>query len=91
MILEGNQRAGATKMALHLMNEEENDHVEIHEISGFLSDDVYEAFHEMEASARGTKCDQFMFSVSLNPPYNVYDNVVKSTINAVIQSSVPDM
>lgn len=70
MILEGNQRAGAAKMALHLMNEEENDHVEIHEISGFLSDHVYEAFHEMEASARGTKCDQFMFSVSLNPPHD---------------------
>lgn len=70
MILEGNQRAGAAKMALHLMNEEENDHVEIYEISGFLSDDVYEAFHEMEASAKGTKCDQFMFSVSLNPPHD---------------------
>ncbi len=70
MILEGNQRAGAAKMALHLMDDEENDHVEIHEISGFLSDDVYEAFHEMEASARGTKCDQFMFSVSLNPPHD---------------------
>lgn len=70
MILEGNQRAGAAKMALHLMNEEENEHVEIHEVSGFLSDDIHEAFHEMEASARGTKCDQFMFSVSLNPPHD---------------------
>ncbi|MGH1457224.1 MAG: relaxase/mobilization nuclease domain-containing protein [Alphaproteobacteria bacterium] len=69
MILEGNQRAGAAKMARHLMNLEENDHVEIHEISGFLSTDIHEAFHEMEASARGTKCSQFMFSVSLNPPH----------------------
>ncbi len=56
-------------MARHLMNLEENDHVEIHEISGFLSTDIHEAFHEMEASARGTKCSQFMFSVSLNPPH----------------------
>ena len=69
MILEGNQRAGAAKMARHLMNLEENDHVEVHEISGFLSTDIHEAFHEMEASARGTKCSQFMFSVSLNPPH----------------------
>ena len=28
---------------------------------------------------------------ALNPPYKVYDNVVKSTINAVIQSSVPEI
>ena len=70
MILEGNQRGSAAEMARHLMDLKENDHVEIHEVSGFLSDDVHEAFHEMHASARGTKCRQFMFSVSLNPPHN---------------------
>ena len=70
MILEGNQRGSAAEMARHLMDLEENDHVEVHEISGFLSDDVHEAFHEMRASARGTKCSQYMFSVSLNPPHN---------------------
>lgn len=70
MILEGNQRGGASRMARHLMNIEENDHVEAHEVSGFLSDNVHDALHEIHASARGTKCKQFMFSVSLNPPHN---------------------
>ena len=70
MILEGNQRGSATEMARHLMDLKENDHVEVHEVSGFLSDDIHEAFHEMHASARGTKCSQYMFSVSLNPPHN---------------------
>lgn len=70
MILEGNQRGSATEMARHLMDLKENDHVEVHEISGFLSDNIHEAFHEMQASARGTKCSQYMFSVSLNPPHN---------------------
>lgn len=70
MILEGNQRGSATEMARHLMDLKENDHVEVHEVSGFLSDDIHEAFHEIQASARGTKCSQYMFSVSLNPPRN---------------------
>ncbi|MGN7437577.1 MAG: relaxase/mobilization nuclease domain-containing protein [Alcanivorax sp.] len=70
MILEGNQRGSASEMARHLMNLKENDHVEVHEVSGFLSNDVHEAFHEIHASARGTKCSQYMFSVSLNPPHN---------------------
>lgn len=70
MILEGNQRGGAARMARHLLNLEENEHVEVHEVSGFLSDNVHDAFHEMSASARGTRCKQFMFSVSINPPHN---------------------
>ena len=70
MILEGNQRGGALQMAQHLMNTKENDHVEVHEVSGFLSDTVQGALHEIHAAARGTKCKQFMFSVSLNPPHN---------------------
>ncbi|MEZ5918975.1 MAG: relaxase [Alphaproteobacteria bacterium] len=70
MILEGNQRGGARQMARHLMNTQDNEHVEIHEISGFLSDTVMGALQEIQAIAKGTKCKQFMFSVSLNPPHN---------------------
>ncbi len=71
MILEGNQRGGARQMAPHLMNTQENEHVEIHEISGFMSDSVMGALDEIHAVSRGTKCSQFMFSVSLNPPQDV--------------------
>ena len=67
MILEGNQRGGAKDLALHLMKDE-NDHVELHEIRGFASDDLMGALNEAYAVSRGTKCKQFLYSLSLNPP-----------------------
>ncbi len=70
MMLEGNQRGGAYQMARHLMNTQDNEHVEVHEISGFISDTVFGALEEIYATSKGTKCKQFMFSVSLNPPQN---------------------
>lgn len=71
MILEGNQRGGARQLARHLMNVQDNEHVELYEISGFMSDNVKDALDEVHAVSRGTKCKQFMFSVSLNPPHDV--------------------
>jgi hypothetical protein len=71
MILEGNQRGGARQLARHLMNVQDNEHVELYEISGFMSDNVKDALDEIHAVSRGTKCKQFMFSVSLNPPQDV--------------------
>ena len=68
MILKGCQRGGATQLATHLLKTEENEHVEIHELSGFVADDLHGALNEIYAVSRGTKCHQFMFSVSLNPP-----------------------
>lgn len=68
MILKGSQRAGGTQLALHLLKTEENEHVEVHEVSGFMSDTPMEAFSEAYAISRGTKCRQFLFSLSLSPP-----------------------
>ncbi|GAK34610.1 hypothetical protein JCM17846_28900 [Iodidimonas nitroreducens] len=68
MILKGSQRGGAKQLGLHLLKTEENEHIELHDIRGFISDDVVGALREAEAIARGTKCRQFLFSVSLNPP-----------------------
>ncbi|MDX2085765.1 MAG: relaxase [Candidatus Melainabacteria bacterium] len=68
MILKGSQRGGAAQLAAHLLKTEENEHVEIHEISGFVSNDVRGAFREIQALSKGTRCTQYMFSVSLNPP-----------------------
>lgn len=68
MILKASQRSGAKQLGAHLLKTEENEHVEIHEVSGFVSDTVQGAMMEAYASARGTKCDQYLFSVSLNPP-----------------------
>lgn len=50
------------------MKTEENEHVEIHEVSGFVVDDLMGAMKEAHALSQGTRCKQFLFSVSLNPP-----------------------
>ena len=68
MILKGSQRGGATQLAAHLLRMDENDHVVLHEVSGFVADDVRGAFREAYAVSKGTKCKQFLFSLSLSPP-----------------------
>lgn len=68
MILKASQRSGAKQLGQHLLKTEENEHVEIHEISGFLSADLMGAMKEARALSLGTKCKQHLFSVSLNPP-----------------------
>lgn len=68
MILKGSQRAGGQNLAVHLMRTDDNEHVRIHEMRGFVADDLRGAFKEAEATARGTRCDQYLFSVSLSPP-----------------------
>jgi len=70
MILKGNQRAGGRQMALHLLNGDQNEHVSVHEVSGFMADDVLGALNEAYAVSKGTKCKQFMYSLSLSPPQN---------------------
>lgn len=67
MILDGNQRDGAHDLALHLMKPE-NEHIEVHEIRGFMADTIMGALREAEAVSRGTKCRQFLYSLSLSPP-----------------------
>ncbi|WP_394693142.1 relaxase/mobilization nuclease domain-containing protein [Hyphobacterium sp.] len=69
MILVGNQRGGGRDLAHHLLKEE-NDHVQIHEIRGFASETLEGAFCEAYAVSRGTRCRQYLFSLSLNPPQN---------------------
>src|SRR6218665_660054 len=68
MIFSASQRAGAMELAAHLLNGDENDHVTLHEIRGFLADTLEGAFREIEAISRGTQCQKFLFSLSLNPP-----------------------
>lgn len=68
MILKASQRGGGKQLGLHLTRTDENEHVELHEIRGFVSDDIVGALKEAYAVSKGTKCRQFLFSVSLNPP-----------------------
>lgn len=70
MILKGNQRGFGQELARHLLNVEDNEHAEIHELRGFISSDLSGAFKEIEAISLGTKCQQYLYSLSLNPPQN---------------------
>ncbi|WP_299632589.1 relaxase/mobilization nuclease domain-containing protein [uncultured Roseobacter sp.] len=69
MILKGSQRGGAMQLARHLLNAEENEHVEVFELRGFASDkSLSNALQEVVAISKGTRCQQMLFSLSLNPP-----------------------
>ncbi|WP_152498916.1 relaxase/mobilization nuclease domain-containing protein [Labrenzia sp. THAF82] len=46
----------------------ENERVVVHEMRGFVADDLQGAFQESYAVSRGTRCKQHLFSLSLNPP-----------------------
>ena len=87
MILKGNQRGDGKQLAAHLMKMEDNEHVHIHELRGFLCDDLHSAFHEAYAVSRGTRAPQFLFSLSLNPPPNekVPVNVFEAAIETIEQ------
>lgn len=67
MILKGSQRSGARQLATHLLKDE-NEQIELVELRGFMSDDLPGALDETHAIAKGTKCRQFLFSLSLSPP-----------------------
>lgn len=68
MILNASQRGGGQDLAVHLMRTDENEHVELHELRGFAAEDLRGAFKEAQAISRATKCRQYLFSLSLNPP-----------------------
>lgn len=67
MILKASQRGGAMQLAVHLMKPE-NEHVELHELRGFVANDLAGALKEVQAISTGTRCKQAFFSLSLNPP-----------------------
>lgn len=85
MILEANERAGGLRLARHLMNAEDNEHVEIHDLRGFVSDNLFGAFKEIQAVSMGTRAKNYLFSLSLNPPRseNVPVEVFEVTIKRI--------
>lgn len=84
MILVGNQRSGAKDLALHLLKEE-NEHVEVHELRGFASNNLMGALNEAYAISRATRCKKFLFSLSLNPPQD--KNVSTETFEQTIEKA----
>lgn len=66
MILKGSQRSGGQNLAAHLSNIHDNEHVRLHELRGFASDDLRGAFKEAEAISLGTKCRQYLWRVCVS-------------------------
>ena len=71
MILKGNPRGGGRQMATHLLNGVQNEHVSVHQVRGFLATDVSGALEEAYALSKGTRCAQYLYSLSMNPPTDV--------------------
>jgi hypothetical protein len=44
MILKAKERGDGGQLARHLLATPDNEHVELHEVSGFVSDDLLDAF-----------------------------------------------
>jgi hypothetical protein len=68
MILKGSERGGGQDLAVHLMRLDDNEHIELHELRGFVGGNLKDAFKEAEAVSRGTRCRHYLFSLSLSPP-----------------------
>jgi len=68
MILVASTRGNGGRLAAHLLNDKDNDHVTLEEMRGFIASDLPGAMAEAEAIAKGTYCRKPLFSVSLNPP-----------------------
>ncbi|MCG7927210.1 MAG: relaxase/mobilization nuclease domain-containing protein [Candidatus Thiodiazotropha taylori] len=68
MILKGKQRAHGRQLGTYLLKIDQNEHVEIHELRGFMSHDLPSALSEIDAVSKGTRAQQPFFSLSLNPP-----------------------
>ncbi|MFZ5734733.1 MAG: relaxase/mobilization nuclease domain-containing protein, partial [Pseudomonadota bacterium] len=72
MILKASQRGGPRQLAAHLLNLADNDHILVQDVRGFVSRDLTGAMIEAAAIARGTRCRQPVFSLSLNPPKDAH-------------------
>lgn len=75
MILKGSQRAGGQNLAAHLMRTDDNEHVSLHELRGFTSGNLKGAFKEAEAISLGSRCKQYLFSLSLSAPPDAHVSI----------------
>ena len=70
MIIKGGERANSKELAVHLLNDSENDIIHVHGLRGFVASDLTGAMKEAQAISLGTECKNHLFSVSFNPPEN---------------------
>lgn len=95
MIIKASQRGFAAKLAHHLLNTQDNEHVTVHKIEQFSSNNLTDALLEIEAIAKGTRCKQPLFHCSFNPPANEnattkdFENAVHKTAKRMGLQSQP--
>jgi hypothetical protein len=64
---KGNQRSGGDDLASHFMNIYDNDEMALAQVRGTVAQDLHGALAEFEATATGTRCQQPLYSLSINP------------------------
>jgi hypothetical protein len=67
IIINGGSRSAGSWWAKHLGNTETNDRVEMMEMIGLTAQSMLEAFQEMRAVSRGTKCTNYFYQANINP------------------------
>jgi len=68
MIPFASQRGTGQDLAVHLLNEHDNEYMEVAELRGAVADDLPGAFAEWEAQAHAlTRCKNYLYSLSINP------------------------
>ena len=94
MFIQGSQRGGGLDLATHLLNDQDNDHVEVMELRGVASSDLTNAFLEIEASAACTRATNPFFSVQLCPPIGTdmeRDHSAYKKACSMIEEEFPDL
>lgn len=67
MIVKSSQRAAALELAAHLLNARENEQVSFSESRYVLAEDVRGGLLDMEDLAKGSRCQQYLYHISINP------------------------
>jgi Relaxase/Mobilisation nuclease domain len=67
MIIKGGSRSNRRFFAKHLLNAKDNERVRVVEFKGFAREDVGAAFKDMEAAAKGTRCENYFYHADMNP------------------------
>jgi hypothetical protein len=67
IIINGASRRAGGWWAKHLENAATNERVEVIEIKGLSAATLPDAFREMHALSRGTKCDNYFYQANINP------------------------
>lgn len=70
MIAKGNRHNNGAKLARYMMtgNYEKDERAELYQLRGFASDNIRDAFRDVEVMAEATKADNALFHVQVRLP-----------------------